>query len=183
MTRIHVTPRMIPILALSLFVLACTDDTVSDEQSSETGSADTSTPGDGDDDPGDGDDDPGDGDGDPGDGDPGDGDPGDGDPGDGDPGDGDPGDGDPGDGGIEAACKDLCTISNMCDGVDPECEWECLDIFDWFGRECAPFMISLTECIAALDCAGYDAWGTGDPFGGPDYPCKAEDLAVLSCGL
>ncbi|MFO7561904.1 MAG: choice-of-anchor L domain-containing protein [Enhygromyxa sp.] len=110
------------IFALSLFTLACADDSSVDgdsftggfeslEDTGETGDDNGEAseaeaegdgdpgdgdPGDGDGDPGDGDGDPGDGDGDPGDGD---GDPGDGD---GDPGDGDgdpgDGDGDPGDG-------------------------------------------------------------------------------------
>ncbi|MFO7566047.1 MAG: hypothetical protein R6X02_25610 [Enhygromyxa sp.] len=149
-------------LAMSLVMLACTDDAEPEDHSGDPGATETNTPseGDGDDVPGDGDSSPGN---------------------DIDPGDGDGDEGEIDSERIEAACTDLCTLVDSCESPEPGCEDECLEMFNWFGPECARPLVSMSECIAALDCAGYDAWLSGDPFDGPDYPCKDEDLAVLAC--
>jgi hypothetical protein len=65
--------------------------------------------------------------------------------------------------------------------VKPDCVEECILDHNAFEPGCILELVELTECVAALDCTGFDTFKNGDPFDDPDYPCKTVELAVFAC--
>lgn len=81
-----------------------------------------------------------------------------------------------------AVCDPLCATSSGCTGDDESaCLTLCAEAIvnaETVGAACLAAQTALFECVATLDCPGYDAWTAGEP----NAPCQAEnDTLTLDC--